>query len=1575
MTSRPGPGIHEQSRGSGVPPRNQVRRRPSKPLNTALPQPDCIDPTLGDERPPAHNGAGETARPLPRGRPQLFYGTAPNDGYELSIHPSFPYQPTANLPVPPRPGSVHLRDVSNQRRIVPGGTGVKEHPSVQAPEVLSPPVHFPGGKAADVFPWTGNSPEDTLTEALVKGGISNKPQIMNETNTARPSLWSNLKNKSGLSTLSTLFVAVLEKRQQTGRLQEPNTFKPPPRLTLRDTAREQWLHDLSNPAHGLRRLSRTIPHGLTGKVLLEQCLNKNIPLPRALWLAKCVGINELRAHKRKGQAGTVTWVRGWTSSVEQFLDGILSSIGTGEWKSRITYSLQLATFLYKECLLDVDHFLDWILHSLGACSSERLFIWLLIVSIPAYWKDITSCRMRGKRLAEALLNHVTKLSQQYVQTPPSRLSQFLENTLIKLLAIRPACLLIPSSWRQHSTTLHSLAERINHPQIVHGVKRLDERNCRLQQSSKIAPAASMTSAGQVYRILDNVDYNNMVRIEEVSTDCMEIISNPVNLVSVLFQWACSCYREGSHRACLATRLLRRWAQLGADIYECITTYLEGMSWAKSGDSRIIFKIISELVRSRTFAAGRYMQWLIATGSIAQDLDLSLPAAWPVRLITEIPISGLPDQVRTLRATLLRGTAHSADWEEQILSHAKLAISQQMPALCGVGYSGLDHPKLDIGKLGSTVRIELGIWLRQQVARYAEVNEHVPTKDPAVEETAAVSLITPHDFHTVRSYLEQFEDLPLLADVVNIVTSSLDPNVLASATDTMHYHLKAFRAIGAFDSLFGRVVTRYAAIRTIRFPERELLLSLTNLTRTLRLDNSLLQLLSYDLSRLDQKNSMAACSPASDNMGEVMYNILSSPEDEIERILSSGNSMDQQVMARVLRKITSSLQDCVSKGLLQSDSYSGWFYRLRSFDDSTFDVVLNEWVNLCLLNHQVEVLFLALPTLVGSGCMPLSGFLDSLRAYVGKTAPGQPEMAFRVALEGFQSLLPSDVLTGTWSPQDRYRYRLEQHNLCYEAEARVVQFISELIELGTSLPAQKFGQQLSSLLSSGPVLGILKHYTLSDMASLSKLMKANSNEGLKRRYLKAAFGLLLDPIGNHGLATRSPEQQILAIFDIASELSMPFCRTMVQQIFETDSTSTEQSSEGLSAALLIAIKSALEKDQPSGLELLAILDSTLTDKIRQHAEREIIDASSFLTTSPFDSQGLGQTSPALIQKYLAVIDLTTGEAPESTDQSAMLMALTDRFKGMAQALTSLCGIGKPPSHNDSLTVSDLYTWINALFRVLISHSASLVRNATHQHQTALMIALKSLIVHPALEVYPRIAEYIFDVAVILSDLLSDDVRTQLARAESTTCADDPRCSFIVGTTMPIDGWLVLTKPVNQPQPAQNLAPSQPQTPAPIQSQYQNPQMPGSGAPTPQQRYFGQQQQRQQQMQAQQAQQMRNYPQYPQHTHPQNKMLPAQLQRNPSNQLPPTPLQQMQHMQHMQSLAQQRATQPSPVQSQRPTPAVDGPGVTTNKLPAVQAKEMRQFPYAQPRWEILAESSGNPNANETAINLSLFGARRA
>ena len=347
MTSRPVPGAQDSAfapsrRATGQYGQELVVETDGRPKASPI-QHDGVQTT-----------ANESARIPPKGKPQLFFRVASDSIDSLDSGTTA----AALLPVPPRP-SLHIPAESlQQRRLVPGGSGVKSDPALTKPaqyDHSASAAMLPGGsesftdrthgntsnvrtEAADLFPWIGSHPEDVLSEALVKGGISNKSQIMNETNTARPSLWANLKNKSGTSTLSTLFIAVLEKRQSCSRLAAPNTFKPPPRLTLRDSTRETWLHDLANPAVGLRRLSRTIPHGITGKVLLEQCLNKGIPIPRALWLAKCVGINEMRAHKRKGQAGTITWVRGWTSAVEQFLDGVIGGIGQQDWKSRITYA-------------------------------------------------------------------------------------------------------------------------------------------------------------------------------------------------------------------------------------------------------------------------------------------------------------------------------------------------------------------------------------------------------------------------------------------------------------------------------------------------------------------------------------------------------------------------------------------------------------------------------------------------------------------------------------------------------------------------------------------------------------------------------------------------------------------------------------------------------------------------------------------------------------------------------------------------------------------------------------------------------------------------------------------------------------------------------------------------------------------------------------------------------------------------------------------------------------------------------------------------------------------------------------
>ena len=190
----------------------------------------------------------------------------------------------------------------------------------------------------------GHHPEDVLSVETIKYGFSDKQVLSNEYQTARGTLWPVIKNKGGLKVLSALHASVLQERQLGGRINTPTTFKPPPRVTLTDTKREAWLRDLGDESVPLRRLSRTIPHGIRGRSLLEQCLNKGISVERGVWLAKCVGANEIRAFRRKGIGSSVAiggelkWIREWTVQVEQFLDSVIATCGEAQWRQNMTYA-------------------------------------------------------------------------------------------------------------------------------------------------------------------------------------------------------------------------------------------------------------------------------------------------------------------------------------------------------------------------------------------------------------------------------------------------------------------------------------------------------------------------------------------------------------------------------------------------------------------------------------------------------------------------------------------------------------------------------------------------------------------------------------------------------------------------------------------------------------------------------------------------------------------------------------------------------------------------------------------------------------------------------------------------------------------------------------------------------------------------------------------------------------------------------------------------------------------------------------------------------------------------------------
>lgn len=282
--------------------------------------------------------ADEDSAPLPM-PPRRARFVVPTKRPEPSSTTTTPLKKDAR----PKPFSLETPSIAprypNMGKAEPIGTAKNKDKSARARADV-------GLGFADFYAWNGGHAEDQFSDSIIKHGYFDKApaQSTQEASSAKAPLFPALKHKSGLHTLSTIFTGIMNSRRHSGQITSASTFKPPPRVTLTDTKREIWLKDLANPAISLRRLSRTIPHGIRGKILLDQCLNKNVPTDRAVWLAKCVGANEIRAFKRKGVNGTFVmggeakWIRDWTVFVEQFVETVVNAFSENDWKSKVTYA-------------------------------------------------------------------------------------------------------------------------------------------------------------------------------------------------------------------------------------------------------------------------------------------------------------------------------------------------------------------------------------------------------------------------------------------------------------------------------------------------------------------------------------------------------------------------------------------------------------------------------------------------------------------------------------------------------------------------------------------------------------------------------------------------------------------------------------------------------------------------------------------------------------------------------------------------------------------------------------------------------------------------------------------------------------------------------------------------------------------------------------------------------------------------------------------------------------------------------------------------------------------------------------
>ncbi|KAK7962177.1 transcription mediator subunit Med12 [Apiospora aurea] len=1180
---------------------------------------------------------------------------------------------------------------------------------------------------ADFYAWHGNHPEDKFNDNIIRHG------------TRRPKtpLYPALKHKSGLHTLSTIFTTIMNQRRLGGQITSASTFKPPPRVTLTDTKREVWLKDLANPAISLRRLSRTIPHGIRGKVLLEQCLNKNVPTDRAVWLAKCVGANEIRAFKRKGVNGTFVmggetkWIRDWTVFVEQFIESVVSAFGEASWKAKVTYAIRLATHLYAEFLMDRDHYLDWLVSGLESSNQARLPMWILIVQI--YWNDLLRCRKNGRRLVATILSHHEALYRHPDRDILLPLHTQLSSLLRSLLLANRENFIHPTTWSKHRETILASAP-VDDDAYRLSCDMIEARNDRLTSTQiKSQPAVR----GTVVKLLDSTLRKPFTG--DLATQIWKASDDKFGLAKVVVEWCVSLYRPGVAKIFTATAIFRSWVPFDVNITGAIIDFLATEVPRERERKHSVYHLVSELIRADQFSVPQYLQWLIARGGLGTPSEIEPDGPCLTRLLVEVPTHSLSESMKGLRASILRRAGYSVEYEASDIESAVQCVKYSL----GVPLEA-DDPLLrrrppsaqrltKLLKLSSrALQSTVGNWI---------ASEFVPNFAPNPHLGKAGIEMTSHKFDLVRTLLEAVEDFTMLERALATLAASSDAELLAACADTVNRHLPVFASIGSARRLFDAFLGRLKALREEQgIGARPILASLAKLAPRIPGLPELAAQLQNDLARTDRSSAVDASSPLSDNMATQLQDDETELSESIEK-LASYTSADRPTMERLFQTIINRLQNCWGKSDERQRAYCVLLTRLRVFDTPHFDTMMRGWaLHIRKLTNRPPISQI-FPLLVSSGCLAVAILFSTARSMM-QTAPHQP------GLVGFASIYTQEILQLLILEPSPNRFMT--HEDCYRL--RIVQ------------EQVKYDHPLDDEKTRARFLELLRSLILADSHAMSQTLALKHPDSKLTLLIDTLTTNLLVPGGG------SEQQTFEQVLELANEFTLPYCQVKLSLNLALDDASGPDGAEKLQSHLAFlsrAMDNAIEANNIMWTGILSCLNSEVTYHMKGRAEARFLDLLPSAKTMAH-SDGTDRTNLHMAENLLAVIEsiIRGVPSPKAAQLSgAMADKLADQWEILATA-------GPEMAARKEDVISK---WLPLVLSYVTLHATSSGSTAdsskpAQETRARACLSLAGLAQELDLAQSPAVAERAFDLALVLVDSLDDEARQQCVRAVKDSASD-------------------------------------------------------------------------------------------------------------------------------------------------------------------------------------------------------------
>lgn len=181
------------------------------------------------------------------------------------------------------------------------------------------------------------------------------------------------------------------------------------------------------------------------------------------------------------------------------------------------------------------------------------------------------------------------------------------------MLLAPACFVLPAYWSKHEGAIKRCLDK-KEGRLQSSFDSLSRRNWRLRDRSlSMVSQATKSHRQKVIVCLDSLfDDQNFGEIAGVS---LRITSDHDLLVRTCIEWSSSIYRYGRFRTYAGARLLRIWKRKGIDIQGPIFNFLASSSDVPGLQKSDVHRLLAELVRSQHLSVGKYLQWLMARGTL------------------------------------------------------------------------------------------------------------------------------------------------------------------------------------------------------------------------------------------------------------------------------------------------------------------------------------------------------------------------------------------------------------------------------------------------------------------------------------------------------------------------------------------------------------------------------------------------------------------------------------------------------------------------------------------------------------------------------------------------------------------------------------------------------------------------------------------------------------------------------------------------------------------------------------------------------------------------------------------------